>query len=101
MDILNFAKEHQEIIATGVTFLIAWLLPNPKIKWIGKQAGAKIPPKLAKVINEKIDSFQEGLMECEVDGDKNITNNIQIKEKTEKLKLDLGLDQKLKGKTSL
>lgn len=100
MDILNIAKEHQEIILTGITFLIAWLLPNPKIKWLGKKTGEKIPKKLAMTIKEKLDAFEEGLIEENVNGNKDIISNEQLKEKSNKLKLDLGLEPKLKVKTS-
>ena len=100
MNILNFAQEHQEVILTGVTFLIAWLLPNPKIKWLGKKTGEKIPKKLALVIKNKLDAFEEGLIEDHVNGDKNLISNEQLKEKSDKLKIDLGLEPKLKEKTS-
>lgn len=100
MDILNIAKEHQEIILTGITFLIAWLLPNPKIKWLGKKTGEKIPKKLAMTIKEKLDAFEEGLIEENINGNKDIISNEQLKEKSNKLKLDLGLEPKLKVKTS-
>lgn len=94
MNILNFAIEHKELIIAGECSLVCWLLPNPKLTWLGKKASSKIPPKVAKIIKEKLDAFEEGLIACEFDGNKNIIHNDQIKEKTEKLKIDLGLEQK-------
>lgn len=94
MDILNFAVEHKEIIITIGCSLTAWLLPNPKLTWLGKKAGSKIPPKVAKMIKEKLDAFEEGLIIENVNGNSDLISNTQLKEKKKDLEIDLGLEQK-------
>lgn len=98
MDILNLVKENKEIIITGSTFLVAWLLPNPKLKWLGQKAGEKIPKKVAKLIKEKLDAFEEGLITDSVNGNSNLISNEQLKENKKKLEIDLGLEPQLKEK---
>lgn len=74
-------------------FILGWILPNPRVWKIGKEVGDKLPEKLKKELADKLDSFEQGLRGKEYLGDKSIASNEQIKEETEKLKVDLGLKE--------
>lgn len=101
MDILKFAQEHQDIIIAGVGFLIGLVLPKAKANLLGKKVGQKIPKKLAVIIADQLDAVEKGLRQQDVDGNTDLITNEQVSEKFKDLKVNLGLDQKLKEKTSL
>lgn len=84
---------NMEIIGIIAAFIIGLILPNPKIWSFGKKVGNKLPTKLKNELADKLDSFEQGLRGKEYNGNKNIVSNEQVKEETEKLKIDLGLKE--------
>ncbi|MEQ3306235.1 hypothetical protein AAA294_01980 [Fusobacterium varium] len=89
----DFFINNMEMIGIIGAFIIGLILPNPKIWRFGKNVGDKLPSKIAKELADKLDSFEQGLRGKEYKGDKTIVSNEQIKEETEKLKVDLGLKE--------
>lgn len=89
----EIVMNNMEIIGIIAAFIIGLILPNPKIWKFGKNVGDKLPIKLKNELADKIDSFEQGLRGREYNGDKNIVSNEQVKEETEKLKIDLGLKE--------
>ncbi|MGL4646634.1 MAG: hypothetical protein ACRDAG_01180 [Cetobacterium somerae] len=95
---MEFLTEHKEAILVGIGFLIGIFLPLAKVHLVGKTIGQKIPKKIAIQIADYIDAFEHGLRNEEYQGDKNLISNQQLTDRTEKLKIDLGLEQKSKEK---
>lgn len=95
---MEFLVEHKEVILVGLGVIIGAFIPVAKTHLIGRKVGEKIPKKLAIAIADHLDAFEHGLRSEEYKGDKNLISNQQLSEKTEKLKIDLGLDQQLKEK---
>lgn len=95
---MEFLVEHKEVILVGLGVIIGVFIPVAKTHLIGRKVGEKIPKKLAIAIADHLDAFEHGLRNEEYKGDKNLISNQQLSEKTEKLKIDLGLDQQLKEK---
>lgn len=89
----DFFINNMEMIGIIGAFIIGVLIPNPKVWRLGKVTGEKLPSKIAKELADKLDSFEQGLRGKEYNGDKTIVSNEQIKEETEKLKIDLGLKE--------
>ena len=50
------------------------------------------------MIADQIDSFEKGLRQQDINGDSSIVSNEQLLKETEKLKVNLGLDQHSKEK---
>ncbi len=90
---LEFMKEHFNTIWPIMAILIAWLLPAPRFKKLGKQVGEQLPPKLAEMLSERLRAFERGLMLAHVKGDTNLVDNKTIKNEMKKVKLDLGLEE--------
>lgn len=91
--VLNFVAEHKDWIIMGAGVVIGLILPLPKIHLLGKTVGAKMPVKARKQLADMLDAFEQGLLQEEFEGDKNLISNKQLSEKTDKLRVDLGLDQ--------
>lgn len=89
----EIVMNNMEIIGIIAAFIIGLILPNPKIWKFGKNVGDKLPIKLKNELADKLDSFEQGLRGKEYNGNKNIVSNEQVKEETEKLKIDLGLKE--------
>lgn len=95
---MEFIQEHIELIFLLIGAVIGVLLPKAKTNLFGQKVGQKIPKKLAIMIADQIDSFEKGLRQQDVNGDSSIVSNEQLLKETEKLKINLGLEQQLKGK---
>ncbi len=93
MEILNIIKEHFNVIWPVLSILIAWLLPTPRFKQLGEKVGEQIPPKLAKILAERIKAFERGLETVSVNGDINLIDNKTLNKEIRKLNLDLGLKE--------
>jgi hypothetical protein len=91
--ILEFMMGHSELLFMVVGALIGLFLPIPSFEVFGVKIGGKIPSNIKKLLNERIDAFQDGLLKVNYGGDKNIVSNLQLEEETNKLKIDLGLDK--------
>ncbi len=90
---LDFFKEHFNTVWPIMAILIAWLLPAPRFKLFGKQVGEQLPPKVRKLLAERLKAFQRGLEEADVKGDTNLVDNETVKNEMKKMKLDLGLKE--------
>lgn len=93
----KFILEHKDILLLGLGAIIGVILPKAKTHLLGRKVGQKIPKKIAIMIADQIDAFEQGLRNKEYQGNKDIVSNQQIGQSTHKLKVDLGLDQKLNG----
>ncbi|MCJ8343688.1 MAG: hypothetical protein MJH09_12725 [Cetobacterium sp.] len=101
MDILKFAQEHQEIIITAGGFILGLFFTKIKANLLGQKIASKLPKKACIQLADYLDAFEQGLRNKHVNGNKDIITNEQLSKETEKLKINLGLDQKLREKTSL
>ena len=90
---IEFMSKYGTLIAPVMVFLIGWLLPTPKFASLGKKTGEHIPDNIKKLINERIDAFQEGLVNDDFRGDKTILGNSQLVNGVKTLKVDLGLEE--------
>lgn len=90
---LDFLKENSNLILPLVVFLFGWILPVPRFKLFGKQVGDQLPPKVRKMLAERLKAFQRGLEEADVKGDTNLVDNETVKNEMKKMKLDLGLKE--------
>lgn len=95
---MEFIQEHIEVICLLGGAIIGVLLPRAKTNLFGQKVGQKIPKKIAIMIADQIDSFEKGLRQQDVNGDSFIVTNEQLLKETEKLKVNLGLEQQLKEK---
>lgn len=95
---MEFIQEHIEVICLLGGAIIGVLLPRAKTNLFGQKVGQKIPKKIAIMIADQIDSFEKGLRQQDVNGDSSIVTNEQLLKETEKLKVNLGLEQQLKEK---
>lgn len=93
MDFINFIRENSEILLGLLIFLAGWILPVPRFKNLGQQVGEQLPPKLVKLISERLRAFEHGLILSDVKGDTNLVDNETIKNELKKVKLDLGLKE--------
>lgn len=91
--ILGFFGSNAALLWPLGIFLIGWLLPTPKFKKLGEKAGESLPPKLRKLIAERIDAFEKGLLQEQVEGDCNLIDNSQLSQSVKDLKVDLGLKE--------
>lgn len=89
---MEWLKENWTILIPLITFIIGWIFPNPAIFAFGKKIGKDIPEPIKKLIAEKLDALEQGLLDAEVEGNKEITDNNTIKEIVKGTKIDLGLD---------
>ena len=90
---LDFIKENFNLIAPLIVFVTGWLLPAPKFFEFGKKVAKKMPPSLAKLIAERLDALEKGLLEHEVKGNKDLVDNESIKNELKRVRLDLGLKE--------
>ena len=90
---LEIFVKYGTLIVPLVVFLAGWLLPAPKFFSLGKKAGEKIPTKIAKLIVERLDAFEAGLLKKEFHNDYSVVSNTQIVEEVRKVKVDLGLEE--------
>ena len=90
---MEFLQENWGTLTPLVVFLVGWLLPNPKITGFGKEVGKKIPKSIRKLIAEKLDAFEQGLLDSEVEGNKDLTHNDTVRKLARGVKIDLGLDR--------
>lgn len=90
---MNFLLEHKDIVLLIAGGIIGVVLPKAKAHLLGKKVGEKIPRKVAIMLADQIDAFEKGLRNENYRGDKNLISNEQLSEKTEKLKVNLGLGQ--------
>lgn len=95
---MEFIQNHMELICLLGGAIIGVLLPKAKTHLLGRKVGEKIPKKVAIMIADQIDAFEKGLRNEDYRGDKNLISNDQLSKRTEKLILNLGLDQHLKEK---
>ncbi|WP_297638587.1 hypothetical protein [uncultured Clostridium sp.] len=95
---MEFLVEHKEVILVGLGVIIGSFIPVAKTHLMGRKVGEKIPKKLAIAIADHLDAFEKGLRQQDVNGDTSIISNEQLSKATEKLKIDVGLEQKSKGK---
>lgn len=93
---MNFLIDNKEIVALISGAIIGSLFTKAKAHFIGRKVGNHIPKNLATIIADRIDAFEKGLRNEEYNGDQNLVSNEQLSRQTEKLKIDLGLDQHLK-----
>lgn len=91
--IINFVKGNPQIFWGLLIFLFGWILPVPRFKKFGEQVGEQLPPKVKKMITERLRAFQRGLEEADVNGDTNLVDNETVKNEFKKVKLDLGLKE--------
>lgn len=96
---MEFVQNHMELIYLLGGAIIGVLLPKAKTHLLGRKVGEKIPKKVAIMIADQIDAFEKGLRNEDYRGDKNLISNDQLSKRTEKLKVNLGLDQSSKEKT--
>ncbi len=89
----DLIKENLNLILPLATFLIGWLLPVPLFLRIGKSVSETIPPSLAKILSDRLNAFEKGLMMANVKGDINLVDNDTVKRKMQKVRLDLGLEE--------
>ncbi len=90
---LDFLKENSNFILPLVVFLFGWILPVPHFKLFGKQVGEQLPPKVRKLLADRLKAFQRGLEEADVKGDTNLVDNETVRNELKKVKLDLGLKE--------
>ena len=95
---MEFIQEHIELICLLSGAIIGAILPKAKTNLFGQKVGQKIPKKIAIMIADQIDSFEKGLRQQDVNGDNSVISNEQLLKETEKLKANLGLDQRSKEK---
>lgn len=99
---MEFLIEHKDtFLLLGGTILgviIAKVWPKSKTHALGRKLGERISRKTALELADHIDAFEHGLRNEEYQGDKNLISNQQLTDRTEKLKIDLGLEQKSKEK---
>ncbi len=90
---LDFLKEHYSTIWPFILLLIGWMLPVPRFKVFGKQVGTQLPPKVVKLLSERLRAFERGLILAHVNGDINLVDNETVKSEMKKVRLDLGLKE--------
>ena len=95
---MEFIQEHIELICLLGGAVIGVILPKAKTNLFGQKVGQKIPKKIAIMIADQIDSYEKGLRQQDVNGDNSVISNEQLLKETEKLKANLGLDQRSKEK---
>lgn len=93
MDFMNFIKENSSMFWGLLIFLSGWILPVPRFKKFGEQVGEQLPPKVIKMLSERLRAFERGLMLADVNGDINLVDNETVKNELRKVKLDLGLKE--------
>ena len=93
MGLMNFIRENTEFFWMLLVFLGGWILPVPQFKKLGEQAAEQLPPKLTKMLSERLRAFERGLMLADVNGDTNLVDNDTVKNELKKVKLDLGLKE--------
>ncbi len=93
MDFMNFIKENSSMFWGLLIFLSGWILPVPRFKKLGEQVGEQLPPRVIKMLSERLRAFERGLMLADVNGDTNLIDNDTIKNELKKVKLDLGLKE--------
>ena len=92
-NIIEFLSGNATLLWPLGIFLVGWILPVPKFMLLGEKAGEHIPADVKKLLNDRIDAFQEGLLNENFRGDKTIVSNEQVFEAVQKVKLDLGLKE--------
>lgn len=97
---MEFIQNHIELICLIGGAIVGVILPKAKANLLGQKVGQKIPRKVAIAIADQIDAFEKGMRQQDVNGDNSIVSNEQLLKATEKLKINLGLDQKSKEKAS-
>lgn len=95
---MEFIQNHIELICLIGGAIVGAILPKAKANLFGQKVGQKIPRKIAIAIADQIDAFEKGMRQQDVNGDTSIITNEQLSKATEKLKIDMGFDQKLKEK---
>jgi hypothetical protein len=90
---MEWLKENWIILIPLITFIIGWLFPNPKITEFGQKIGKDIPQPIRELIAEKLDALEQGLLNADVDGNKEIVDNNTVKEIVKGTKIDLGLTE--------
>lgn len=95
---MEFLMEHIEIISGIAGILFGILMSKKKINLFGQKIGKKFPEKVVLNFADHLDAFEKGLRQQDVNGDTSIITNEQLSKATEKLKIDMGFDQKLKEK---
>ena len=95
---MEFIQNHMELICLLGGAVIGVLLPKAKTNLFGQKVGQKIPKKIAIMIADQIDSFEKVLRQQDVNGDSSVVSNEQLLKETEKLKINLGLEQQSKEK---
>jgi hypothetical protein len=89
---MDWLKENYQLLLPLITFLTGWLLPNSLIFAFGKKTGKNIPKELRKLIAEKLDALERGLLDADVEGNKEVVDNNKVQELIKGTKIDLGLD---------
>lgn len=90
---MEFINENLGLLTPLAVFLIGWLLPPLRFNALGKTIGTKLPENVKVLIAERLDAFEKGLLNLTVDGNKSLISNDQLKDESEKLKIDLGLEE--------
>ena len=101
MNILNFLNEHQKIVITIGGFILGLFFTKIKANLLGRKIASKLPKKACVQLADYLDAVEKGLRQLDVNGDTNLITNEQVSEKFKDLKVNLGLDQASKGKSSL
>lgn len=82
---MEWLKENWVILIPLISFLVGWIFPNPKIFAFGRKIGKDIPKPLRKLIAEKLDALEQGLLNADVDNNK-------VQELIKGTKIDLGIN---------
>lgn len=89
---MEWLKENYQLLLPLITFLAGWLLPNSLIFAFGKKTGKNIPKELRKLLAEKLDALEQGLLNADVEGNKEIVDNTKVQELIKGTKIDLGIN---------
>lgn len=90
---MDFVRENSGMFWGLLIFLSGWVLPVPRFKELGKKTGEQLPPKVIKMLSERLKAFERGLLLAHVNGDTNLVDNETVKNELKKVKLDLGLKE--------
>lgn len=89
--VLEFLGNNSAILGIVIGGLVGLFLPAPKFFQFGKKLNGKIPDSVVKIFNDRIDAFQDGLVNVEHEGRGDIISNEQLKKEANKLKKEIKL----------
>jgi hypothetical protein len=91
--VMEYVSKYGVLLLPILGFLIGKYLPTAQFNSLGKKVHDKIPESVAKLIAERLDAFEQGLLDQDFRGDKTLIGNSQLTNGVKSLKTDLGLEK--------